>query len=133
VSAEISAHPVQAVLDDDIAAMIGRFIAGEEVSPDTIAVDLINKVGPIPGHYLNTGHTRKWWKKEQVLPNAADRLTYPDWLAAGKKTALDYAQERVAALLGTHQPHPLTPGQEGDLERILAEARSFYRKKGLLT
>ena len=72
VSAEISAHPVQAVLDDDIAGMIGRFIAGEEVNDETMAVDVIGDVGPIPGHFLNTAHTRKWWRKEQFMPKAAD-------------------------------------------------------------
>jgi trimethylamine--corrinoid protein Co-methyltransferase len=133
VSAEISAHPVQAVLDDDIAGMIGRFIAGEEVSPDTMAVELIDKVGPIPGHYLNTSHTRKWWRKEQYTPHAADRLTYPEWMAAGKKTAIDYGRERVESILATHEPQPLAPGQEADLERILEDARAFYRRKGMLT
>ena len=132
VSAEISAHPVQAVLDDDIAGMIGRFMAGEEVNGETIAVDVIGQVGPIPGHFLNTAHTRKWWRKEQFVPKAADRLTYPDWVARGKKTALDYAQERVEEILATHQTEPLSPGQEDDLDRILAEAREFYRRKGEL-
>jgi trimethylamine--corrinoid protein Co-methyltransferase len=132
VSAEISAHPVQAVLDDDIAGMIGRFIAGEEISDETMAIALIHQVGPIPGHYLNTAHTRRWWKKEQYQPKAADRLTYPDWMASGKKTALDHAKGRVEAILASHEPAPLTPNQEADLERILAEARAFYRRKGLL-
>jgi trimethylamine---corrinoid protein Co-methyltransferase len=132
VSAEISAHPVQAVLDDDIAGMIGRLIDGEEISEETLAVDLIGQVGPIPGHYLNTAHTRKWWRCEQFMPKAADSLTYPEWVAQGKRTALDYGRERVAHLLATHTPEPLSPGQEEDLYRILAEARSYYQKQGLL-
>ncbi len=132
VSAEISAHPVQAVLDDDVARMIGRFIAGEEVSDETLAVDLIHKVGPIPGHYLNTAHTRKWWKREQGMPRAADRLTYPEWVAQGKKTALDLAQQRVDEILAGPPPPPLAPGQVEDIERILAEARAYYRERRLL-
>lgn len=132
VSAEISAHPIQAILDDDIAGMIGRLIAGENVNDETIAVDIINQVGPIPGHFLNTAHTRAWWRREQFMPRAADRLTYPDWVARGKKTALDYARERLEEILSTHEPEPLSPGQEEDIERILADARSYYRKQGLL-
>lgn len=132
VSAEISAHPVQAVLDDDVAGMIGRFIAGEEVSEETIAVDLINQVGPIPGHFLNTAHTRKWWKKEQFMPKVADRSTYTEWVAKGKQTALDYAKERVEQILTSHEPEPLLTDQEDDLERILEDARAFYRKRGQL-
>jgi trimethylamine--corrinoid protein Co-methyltransferase len=61
---ELEAHPVQAILDNDIAGMVGRFLQGAEVSAETLAVDLIEDVGPIPGHYLGKAHTREWWKKE---------------------------------------------------------------------
>ncbi|MCL4458836.1 MAG: trimethylamine methyltransferase family protein [Chloroflexi bacterium] len=130
VSSEISAHPVQAILDDDVAGMIGRFIEGEEVNEGTIALELIEEVGPIPGHYLNKAHTRKWWQREQYVPKSADRLTYPEWLQKGKKGALDYAKERLEKILSVHKPSPLTPNQEEDLERILKEAREFHSKAG---
>lgn len=52
VSSELTFHPLQAILDDDIAGMIGRFIEGIEVNDETLAIDLINDVGPIPGFYL---------------------------------------------------------------------------------
>jgi trimethylamine--corrinoid protein Co-methyltransferase len=132
VSAELSAHPIQAVLDDDIAGMIGRFVAGEVVNDETLAVDVINEVGPIPGHFLATDHTLEWCRKEQFMPKAADQLTYPVWVTRGKKTALDHAQERLEKILETHEPEPLSPGQEEDVDRILREARAFYREKGML-
>jgi len=130
---ELTHHPVQAVLDDDIAGMIGRFIQGIEVNDETLAIDLIEEVGPIPGHFLNRAHTRKWWKLEQFVPKAADRLTYPEWMKSGKKSCLDYARERMEEILATHKPTPLTPGQEEDIERILEEARKYYKEKGLIT
>jgi len=46
---EPSAHPVQAILDDDIAGMIGRFIEGVNVNAETLALDLIEEVGPFQG------------------------------------------------------------------------------------
>ena len=58
---------VKAILDDDIAGMAGRFLEGVEVSDETMAVDLINRVGPIPGMFLDKAHTRKWYKKEQYV------------------------------------------------------------------
>jgi trimethylamine--corrinoid protein Co-methyltransferase len=132
ISSELSAHPVMAILDDDIAGMVGRFIEGEEVSDETLAIDLIEEVGPIPGFYLNTAHTREWWKKEQFIPQAADYLSYPEWIKRGKKTALDYAKERMEEILATHKPMPLTPDQEQAIEDILEEARGHYKNKGLL-
>lgn len=128
VSAEISAHPVQAILDDDIAGMIGRFIEGEVITDETLAVDVIEQVGPIPGHYLGTQHTREWCRREQFVPRAADRSTYPEWVAQGKRSALDHAKERMEAILAKHEPEALTAAQAEDVQRILEDARDFYRR-----
>jgi len=127
VSAEISAHPVQAILDDDVAGIVGRFIEGEIVSEETLAVDVIEDVGPIPGHFLGTRHTREWCRREQFVPRTADRSTYPEWVAQGKKSALDHAKVRLEDILATHEPKRLSPSQEEDVRRILEEAREYYR------
>ena len=129
---ELAWHPVVAILDDDIAGMIGRFIEGVQVNDETLAIDLINEVGPIPGMYLDKAHTREWWKKEQFLPQVADWLTYTDWLEQGKKGALDNAKDRMEQILATHKPKPLTPEQDNEIERILEQARESYRKKGMM-
>ncbi|MFC2017553.1 hypothetical protein ACFLUD_03985, partial [Chloroflexota bacterium] len=63
---------------------------------------------------------------------AADRLTYPEWMEKGKKSALDYAKERVEEILATHKPKPLTASQDEEIERILREARTYYKKRGLI-
>lgn len=130
VSGELSAHPVQAILDDDVAGMIGRFVEGEELSDQTIALDLIKEVGPIPGNYLSTLHTRDWWRKEQYVPKSADRSTYTEWMQRGKKRALDYANQRMDAILAAPEITLLTPSQEEELNRILREAEEFYQKRG---
>ena len=129
---EISWHPAQAVLDDDIAGRIGHFLEGTLVNEETLAIDLINEVGPIPGMYLDKAHTRQWWQKEQFIPKAADRLTYPEWMEKGKKSALDYAKDRVEEILATHKPKPLTASQDEEIERILGEARTYYKKRSLI-
>lgn len=133
VHGELTYHPVQSVLDDDMAGMIGRFIEGVEVTDERLAIDLIEKVGPIPGHYLDKEHTRKWWKKEQFVPKVADRIAQPEWMAGGKKGALDYAKERMEEILATHRPKPLTSSQEEEVESILKEAREYYRNKDMIS
>ena len=131
---ELAFHPVQAIIDDDVVGMIGRFIEGIDVNNETLAIDLINEVGSIPGHYLNKAHTRKWWKKEQFVPKVADRLSYSEWIKTDKKDCLTLAKERYEETLATHKVKPpLTPGQEKDIERILKEAREYYKKKGLIS
>jgi trimethylamine--corrinoid protein Co-methyltransferase len=91
---------------------------------------VIEKVGPIPGHYLGTEHTRKWCRKEQFVPRVADQTTYQEWVRQGKESALDHARERMEEILTTHESEPLSAEQEDDIRRILDDAREFYRKRG---
>ncbi|MFH1350795.1 MAG: trimethylamine methyltransferase family protein [Pseudomonadota bacterium] len=133
LTGELTAHPVQAILDDDIAGMIGRFLEGVEVSDDTLAVDVIGEVGPIPGHFLSTAHTRAWWKKEQFIPKIEERLPFPEWKKLGKRKAIDRAKERFEEIVSTHKPLPLPPEQEQAIEDILRDAREYYRKKGMIS
>ncbi|MEW6444002.1 MAG: trimethylamine methyltransferase family protein [bacterium] len=130
---ELTHHPVQAVLDEEIAGMVGRFVQGITVNDDTLALELIEQVGPVPGNYLTTPHTREWWKKEQYVQKFTDRLTLPEWTAAGKKSALDYARERTEQILATHKiSKPLSATEEEEVQRILKDAYSYYGKKGML-
>jgi trimethylamine--corrinoid protein Co-methyltransferase len=131
IMGELSYHPALSVLDNDVLGYIGRFLEGVTVSEDTLAIDLINETGPIPGFFLNTDHTREWWHKEQFMPHAADMLTYPEWVKTGKKTALDYARERADELLASWESK-LPPGKEEEVDKILDDCREWYKKKGLI-
>lgn len=134
VYGELAWHPFQAILDDDIAGMIGKFLEGVTVNAETLAVDLINDVGPIPGSFLTTAHTRKWWESGQYVTKAADRTTYPEWFRGGEKDCLDYAKDRMKEILAEHKVAvPLTASQEDDVEKILNEGRKFYKDKDLIS
>ena len=131
LTGELSYHPVLSVLDNDVAGYVGRFLEGIKVDDETLAVDLIEETGPIPGFYLNKAHTRKWWKSEQFLPHAADMLTYTEWMRTGKKGAVELAKERADHLLQSWESK-LPPGKEEELDGILEDARRHYRKQGLI-
>lgn len=130
---ELSYHPVLSILDDDVAGWIGRFLEGVTTTDETLAIDLINQVGPIPGHYLSTAHTRKWWRQEQWLPQSADLEAYPVWVRSGKKDALALAQERMDDILANHKPTPLKAEHEQAVEDIVGAARQFYRDGGAIS
>ncbi len=133
INAQLTAHPIKAILDDEIAGMIGRFLRGIEVSEETLPVDLVNEIGPVPGHFLGSAHTRTWWKKEQFMPKLPDRLPYADWLKLGKKEIVDYARERMEEILSTYTVQMLPPEQEQAIEDILKDARNHYRKSGMIS
>ena len=130
VYGELTAHPVQAILDDDIAGMIGRVMEGIEVDRDSLAIELIESVGPLPGFYLNTPHTRESWKKSQYIPAAADTTNLAEWNRTGKRSAIDHAKEKMADIIKNHKvAKPLTRGQDEDIEKILSDARKYYKDK----
>jgi len=132
--AELTWSPELAVLDNDLCGAVGRFIEGFEVSDETLALDLINQVGSIPGTYLGKEHTRKWWKKEFHTSQVMDTLPYDVWVEEGKKNALDYAKEKVREILATHEVSvPLTEGQDKEINNIIEEAIVHYRKKEMLS
>jgi len=131
VYGELSYSPIQSILDDDLAGMIGHFIEGVSVNDETIALDLIHSVGPVPGHFLDKKHTFKWWQKEQYISKTADELTYPEWERAGKKDCIYYAKERMKKILAKHEVSiKLTPEQEEEINEIVKEAEYFYKKRG---
>jgi len=130
VYGELTAHPIQAILDDDIAGMIGRFLEGVNADQDALAIDLIEEVGTIPGFYLDKAHTRKWWKQEQYIPQAAELSNIQNWLKKGKKTAIDVAKEKMEEILANHKiTYSLTPSQEEDIDLIIQDARQYYKDK----
>jgi trimethylamine--corrinoid protein Co-methyltransferase len=130
---ELLYHPVLSILDDDIAGWVGRLLQGVTYTDETLAVDLINEVGPIPGNYLGLAHTREWWRMEDFYPKVADLEAYPVWIRSGKRDALALAKERMEKILAEHRPQPLTAEQEQAIEAILKEARDYYRKHGMIS
>jgi len=133
VYGELAFHPVQLILDDDVAGMIARLMEGVEVNQETLAFDVINNVGPIPGTFLTEAHTRKWWRQSQFIPKSADSLTYGEWMEADKKDCIGYAKDRMDEILENYKPEPLSSSEENDIEKILNEAREHYRKNGLIS
>jgi trimethylamine---corrinoid protein Co-methyltransferase len=126
VFGELAFHPVQAVLDDDVAGLIGRFIEGVRVDRDAVALELIESVGPIPGNFLSTDHTLANFRQELFVPRAADLSLYQEWETNGGAGAVERARERVAEIVRTHAPLPLPDQQDREIERILAKARAHY-------
>ena len=129
---ELTWHPIQAVIDEDVANWVGRFMGGVNVSDETLAIDLIKEVGPIPGFYLEQEHTRKWWRQEQFIPKVADREAYQEWLRKGKQDTIALAQARLEEIIAKYEPKPLSPEQDREIDNILEEARRYYTDKGLM-
>ena len=131
--AELIYSPVLSILDDDIAGWVGHFLQGIDVNDETMAINLINEIGPVPGHFLSTPHTRKFMSTEHNFPQVADQEAYAVWIESGKKDALSLAREKMQDILANHKPKPLTTEQDKAIEEILQEAREYYRDRGMIS
>ena len=110
----------QLVMMNEVIGYVKRIRQGIEVTPETLAVDVIHAVGP-GGHFLGEKHTLKHFR-EFWQPELMDRSKVDDWEAAGCKTLGDRVQEKLAEILETHQPPELPEGVPAQIEEILAAA-----------
>ncbi len=93
----------QYVIDDDILGMAMRAVKGIEVNEDTLAVDVIDDVGP-GGHFLTSPHTLKHMRTEFFFPKVADRRSREMWDSVG---TLEKARQRAREIVATHRAVPI--------------------------
>jgi len=109
-----------------IARHIGR---GIEVNKETLAVEVIERVGP-GGHYLRERHTYDNFKKEFYFPELLNRGRYDTWKAYDGQTLVDKARSKVRNILAGHQPIQLPAEVRDKLAEIITKAEEKYRKQG---
>jgi trimethylamine---corrinoid protein Co-methyltransferase len=96
----------QLVITDEIVAMVKKYIQGIKVDTNTLALDVIEKVGP-GGNFLSEEHTYKNFKSEMLMPKLIDRNVYANWKAAGAKSLETRVNEKVKDILSNYKPEPL--------------------------
>ncbi|MBU2490071.1 MAG: trimethylamine methyltransferase family protein [Proteobacteria bacterium] len=119
----------QLVMDDELIGM-ARFIErGILVNEETMAVDVINSVGP-GGHYLYEDHTMKWFRSH-YMPTLMERNSYENWEAAGKLTMKDRVIAKTRDIIENHEgPIAKVPaGVKKEIEGVLASAEERVRSQ----
>ena len=94
------------VLDDEMCGMVRRFRRGIRVNPETLAYDVIAKVGS-DGNYLAEMHTVKRCRTEFWQPALCDRGGLEAWMAGGRQDVVARARQRWLKLLEEHEDPPL--------------------------
>ena len=109
------------VIDNTICGMAYRLVKGVRVDNETLAVDLIRKVGP-GGTFLAEKHTMEWFRKEQFMPSELiDRQELKAWKEAGSKDIVQRAREIVKETLREHETEPLPLDVEKDLDTVMSD------------
>jgi trimethylamine---corrinoid protein Co-methyltransferase len=107
----------QVVICDELIAYTKHFMRGLEINEDTLALDLIDQIGP-DGDYLSTEHTLKHYR-EDWYPKLFDRNNYDTWQRKGAKTLRQRARAKALKILETHQPEPLPAEVQQQLDAIV--------------
>ncbi len=97
--------------------MIKRILEGINFSEETLALDVIEKVGP-GGNFVSEKHTKKHFREVEWFPKLINRQNLSDWELSGSKTMTQRVNERVKEILSTHQVPPLSDGVEKTIEKI---------------
>jgi trimethylamine--corrinoid protein Co-methyltransferase len=94
------------VLDDEICGRARRFHRPLIVDADTLAYDVIARVGP-GGHFLMEDETLERCRTEFWSPAVSDRTGLDDWVQAGRPDVVVRAQKRWRELVAAHEDPPL--------------------------
>ena len=89
--------PNYLVLVDEILSMVNQYMRGILVNDETLALDLIDRVGP-GGHYLEEEHTMRHFH-DVWYSDLFDRTNYDEWLKQGSKHFTERLQEKTRKLM----------------------------------
>jgi trimethylamine--corrinoid protein Co-methyltransferase len=109
------ASPAYMLLVNEILSMVGQYMKGVPLEEETLAVDLIDRVGP-GSHYLQEDHTYRHFK-DVWYSNLFDRSIFDQWMERGAKSFADRLQELTLSLM-EQEPDPLSEEVLAELERM---------------
>jgi len=113
------------VMSDEVIGMAKRILGGIGVTPETLAVDVIERVGP-GGHYLTQEHTRTHFKTETWFPTLIDRQMRRTWEASGSQTMAERVRAKVRDIMEHHEPLPIPAQVEGSLRKMVTQAEERH-------
>ncbi len=110
------------VLSDEMIGLVRRLMDGIQLTPESLALDVIDDVGP-GGEFLTTPHTSEHFRSVWY-PRVFDRRPYESWVKAGKKRAPERARDIARQAITSHKPAPLPDDTLETLGAIIAEAEA---------
>jgi len=114
---ELSLSPEQAVIDDEMATSLLRAQRGIDVSPETIALDVIRDAAK-SRDFIAHDHTLSHFREEQSVADLTSPQRRDQWLAAGGRTLVERAAQKVEHILARPKEPTMTPEQSARLQEI---------------
>ncbi len=115
----------QVVMGNEVLSWLARFIQPIEINDETLALDLIDEVGP-DGEFLGNDHTFEHFR-ERWYPDLFERANYDQWMDEGGKTLGERASDRVEEILSSHQPESLPIDVIDKIDGIVRRAEQAHK------
>jgi trimethylamine--corrinoid protein Co-methyltransferase len=124
LEAGVTACYEQFAISNEICGAMKRIAKGIKVTRETIALDIIEKVGH-ERNYLTVMDALKFTKKhlleEHWQPEITDRSPRSEWEKSGSKDIVQRAKEKIKEILATHKIEPLEKDVEQKMTKIIEE------------
>ncbi|MCA9923693.1 MAG: trimethylamine methyltransferase family protein [Anaerolineales bacterium] len=120
IESGLTCSPEMMVVGDEIIGFVRRLLSGIALTPETLALDVIDEVGP-GGDYLSHDHTFNHFK-ETWYPRLFDRRMYQSWDDAGRPNVLQSARELVREIVANHEVPSLPETTLARLQVVLQKA-----------
>ena len=121
--------PSQRVPGSRSRAILTRIVRGIEVDDGRLALDVIDKVGPM-GNYLAQMHTMDYFRKGEIrVSPLMDKRTSERVRKEGFRPLQVAAKDVVKKILKEHQVAPLEKDAEQEVTRIVREAEKEFLGK----
>lgn len=117
----MTSHLDMVTLSDEIIGYARRIGRGVEITPETLALDVIKEVGPC-GEFITHEHTFLNFRKEVWIPKIIDHRRYDVW-AQDPSDMRTRVHERTKKLLAEHKVPELPKDVVDQLDAILAKAQ----------
>jgi trimethylamine:corrinoid methyltransferase-like protein len=115
------------VICDEIISYIQRLLMEIEISDETLAVDLIRRIGPA-GNYMAEKHTRTRLQRGEILhPKLFNRQAIADWKAKRQLSTRDGERQKVKTILQEHKTPALASEVLQQIDEILRQASQTMR------
>lgn len=118
----------QLLICHEMVGMIRRVLEGLEVTPETLALPVINAVQP-GGTFLNQQHTLHTFRREHWFPDLTDRSPRSEWQQHGAKDVVQRARDQLLEREATYVPDPLDPEILKALHAVIETRRHSQRRQ----
>ena len=108
------------LLGNEIISAVNHFMNGIEVNEVTLALEVIDKVGP-EGNFLMEENTREFLKKEGWYPKFLNRQKFQAWKAEGSKAINQKLEEEAHKIIEEDVDPLISDDEMKEIDKIIAE------------